>query len=430
MNWEEFKLGDIVSIKHGYAFKGEFFVDTPTENILLTPGNFNIGGGFKKDKLKYYLGKVPQDYILSEGDIIVTMTDLSKMTDTLGFSARIPKDNSKTFLHNQRIGLVQLIDDAFDIGFMYWLMRSAHYQQFVAGSATGATVKHTSPSKIYAFKFKAPFEKSEQQKIAHILSAYDDLIENNLKRIKLLEEMAQITYEEWFVRMKFPGCEQAVIDPETGLPEGWKQEPLSNVTIYINRGMAPKYVEEDGYFVINQKCIRNKYISFEEARLTLNKQKTDVNKLLRRFDILVNSTGTGTLGRVAQLMDEPDKATVDTHVTIVRAKDNISALYLGRTLELLQPLIESLGKGATNQQELGRADLASIVKVIVPSKKLQLKFDAMVLPIYMCLSKLRVQNQRLKEARDILLPRLMTGLIDVNSLEIPEPLEAEKEVAQ
>ena len=237
--------------------------------------------------------------------------------------------------------------------------------------------------------------------------------------------MAQITYEEWFVRMKYPGHEQAVIDPETGLPKDWTQKPLSEITTYINRGIAPKYVEEDGFFVINQKCIRNKYINFEEARLTSSKKRVDENKLLKCFDILVNSTGTGTLGRVAQLMIEPDKVTVDTHVTIVRGNDNVSKLYLGRTLELLQPFIESLGKGATNQQELGRLDLASIVKINIPPKELQLKFDAIASPIYQVIPKLREQNQHLQEARDILLPRLMTGMIDVETLSVPEPLSNE-----
>ena len=68
--WKEYKLGEIINVKHGYAFKGEYFSDTPTLDILLTPGNFNIGGGFKKGKLKYYNGEYPITYILNEGDIV------------------------------------------------------------------------------------------------------------------------------------------------------------------------------------------------------------------------------------------------------------------------------------------------------------------------------------------------------------------------
>ena len=195
MKWKEYSLDELIHIKHGYAFKGEFFSDEPTDDILLTPGNFAIGGGFKAQKLKYYNGDFPVDYILDENDVIVTMTDLSKEADTLGFSAKVPAWYGKRFLHNQRIGLVKLKTDDFDQDYLYWLMRTFSYQRFVANGATGATVKHTSPTKICQYKFTAPVDKTTQRKIASILSAYDDLIENNLKRIKLLEDKAFASYK-------------------------------------------------------------------------------------------------------------------------------------------------------------------------------------------------------------------------------------------
>ncbi|MDN6321998.1 MAG: hypothetical protein L0J73_04905, partial [Halomonas sp.] len=77
-NWPLVQLGDVISIKHGFAFKGEFFSDTPTDTVLVTPGNFAIGGGFKADKLKFYSGPIPNEYELKADDLIVTMTDLSK----------------------------------------------------------------------------------------------------------------------------------------------------------------------------------------------------------------------------------------------------------------------------------------------------------------------------------------------------------------
>ena len=97
------KLGDVAEIKHGYAFKGDFFCDEPTHYLILTPGNFAIGGGFQ-EKPKYYNGSIPEDYVLAKNDLIVTMTDLSKQGDTLGYSAFVPENNR--YLHNQRIGLV------------------------------------------------------------------------------------------------------------------------------------------------------------------------------------------------------------------------------------------------------------------------------------------------------------------------------------
>jgi type I restriction enzyme, S subunit len=107
--WQTIRLGELVEIKHGFAFKGEFFRDSPPGDILLTPGNFAIGGGFKSDKLKYYNGPVPEEYVLLEGDLLVTMTDLSKSADTLGYPALVPKPLYARFLHNQRLGLRSLL---------------------------------------------------------------------------------------------------------------------------------------------------------------------------------------------------------------------------------------------------------------------------------------------------------------------------------
>src|SRR5690242_5162290 len=109
--WKPYKLGDLVEIKHGFAFKGEFFSDVPSANVLLTPGNFNIGGGFKSDKFKYYVGEVDDDYVLKKNDLIVTMTDFSKAGDTLGFAAKVPEQVRVKYLHNQRLGLIQFKSD-------------------------------------------------------------------------------------------------------------------------------------------------------------------------------------------------------------------------------------------------------------------------------------------------------------------------------
>ena len=85
-------LGDYISIKHGYAFKGEGITTVDNGIVLVTPGNFDIGGGFKEGKCKFFSGDYPSEYVLSPGDLIVTMTDLSKDMDTLGYSALVPKE--------------------------------------------------------------------------------------------------------------------------------------------------------------------------------------------------------------------------------------------------------------------------------------------------------------------------------------------------
>ena len=85
--WTDVKLSEIIDVKHGFAFPGENIREKPPGDVLLTPGNFAVGGGFKGDKYKYFDGQVPEEYVLHENDLIVTMTDLSKQADTLGYPA-------------------------------------------------------------------------------------------------------------------------------------------------------------------------------------------------------------------------------------------------------------------------------------------------------------------------------------------------------
>ena len=395
MSWSQYCLADIIHIKHGYAFKGEFFSEEPTDDILLTPGNFSIGGGFKANKLKYYNGEFPVDYILDENDVIVTMTDLSKEADTLGFSAKVPAWNGKRFLHNQRIGLVSLKNDEFDINFLYWLMRSYSYQKFVANGATGATVKHTSPTKICQFTFTAPKDKNTQRSIASILSAYDNLIENNLKRIKLLEEKAFLSYKS-FVKN-----------------ERVKEKKLNQVTQFLKRGISPKYVNEDGVIVLNQKCIRNHIVSFEDSRLTDSEKNIPEERMLQKFDTLINSTGTGTLGRIAMNIQDEFPLTADSHVTIVRPNHEITPIYLCMSLFAKENVIEMMGEGATNQTELSPKKVGEEIKIPMISSTLMNQFEKENEPVFNLVWNLQKQNTKLRDARDILLPRLMSREIEV-----------------
>ena len=244
-------LSDYIKIKHGFAFKGEYFSAQPTPDILVTPGNFAIGGGFKSDKFKYYKGSVPEDYILKENDLVVTMTDLSVDADTLGYSALIPRDDKNRFLHNQRVGLVQKKKEGIDFGYLYYLMHTRPYQKYVVTTASGSTVKHTSPDRIASYEYEFP-PLPTQKKIAEILSAYDAKIENNNKIIKNLEATAQTIFNEWFINFRFPrstssgqaGYEKTkMIESEMGeIPKGWNVGKIEDV---VERLTTQKTYKED-----------------------------------------------------------------------------------------------------------------------------------------------------------------------------------------
>lgn len=190
-DWEEIPLSDYFKVKHGYAFKGEFITPEPTKYRLVTPGNFEIGGGFKSAKFKYYSSDViPEEYVFNELDFVVTMTDLSKEGDTLGYPAFIPLHHKADvlYLHNQRVGKVQFYDEKECKFFFYMLMKQDVYQQFIVGSCTGTSVKHTSPTTIGSFTFAKPpqekihdFDRIVRQKVAKIFV--------NQKQIQTLENL-------------------------------------------------------------------------------------------------------------------------------------------------------------------------------------------------------------------------------------------------
>lgn len=192
------KLSDFISIKHGFAFKGEFITTEENANCLITPVNFSIGGGFKSDKFKYYTGEIPEKYILQPNDLIVTMTDLSKQADTLGYPALVPNISGKKMLHNQRIGLVEFLNNELDKEYLYFLMRTKEYRHQILSTATGATVHHTSPSKILDFEFEKP-DLQTQKLIAQYLMILEEKIQLNTQINQTLEAIAQAIFKSWFV---------------------------------------------------------------------------------------------------------------------------------------------------------------------------------------------------------------------------------------
>lgn len=191
-------LRDYIIIKHGYAFKGQNISTIDNNVVLVTPVNFAIGGGFKEDKCKYFDAEYPDDYVLKADDLIVTMTDLSKAIDTLGYSALVPDGKSKrVYLHNQRIGLVTINSNELNKHYIYWFMRSSYYQKMIAATSTGSTVHHTSPDRILDIEIELP-KLEKQNKIAAFLDNIENLIQLNVEINNNLERQARAIFDTIF----------------------------------------------------------------------------------------------------------------------------------------------------------------------------------------------------------------------------------------
>ena len=397
--WKKIKLGDLITIKHGYAFDGEHISQDDNGKVLVTPGNFQIGGGFQENKCKFFTGDIPEDYILKANDLIVTMTDLSKTIDTLGYSALIPYSEKRIYLHNQRIGLVKIKNADCNKKYLYYAMQTNEYQKSVAGTSSGATVHHTSPSKIYDVSINLP-PLSVQQKIADTLSAYDDLIENNRKQIKLLEEAAQKLYKEWFVKLNFPGHENTKIVDD--IPDGWKKGVLSDIS-NILMGQSPKsefYNTEHKGLPFHQGVgsYGNRFVEDEVY-------STDFTRIAEAGSILFSVRAP-----VGRLNITKNKIVIGRGLSAMNQKEGYQS-FLFYMLKEKFFKDDIIGNGSIFAS-ISKNELLS-QSIIIPTTELMKKFDNIVSVYDKKLNVIDNQINKLKAARTKLLPRLMNGNLEV-----------------
>ena len=401
------KLSDYIKIKHGFAFKGEYFSTQPASDILVTPGNFAIGGGFKSSKFKYYKGPVVEDYLLKKNDLVVTMTDLSVDADTLGYSALIPDNNVNRFLHNQRIGLVQKKNDGIDFGYLYYLMRTREYQKYVVSTASGSTVKHTSPDRITDYEYDFP-SLPTQKKIAKVLSSYDTKLDNNDTIIKNLESIAQTIFNEWFVNFHFHGYEKSkFIESEMGeIPEEWLVGSVKDL-VKVESGFAFKSSMFDSSGSYKLVTIRNvqdgSFIAESENLIKTLPDKMPAHCVLSSGDILLSLTGN--VGRVCIVNGKDYVLNQRVSALVpVNERDRAYTYFLFRR-KSFQNLLISIAKG-TAQLNLSPIETKNL-EILVPSKSVLEKYSEVVTPMYKKIVAINAESENLKKTRDQLISKLI-----------------------
>ena len=420
MEWKEVRLGDVCEIKHGFAYKGKYFSDTPTCDILVTPGNFTLSGGFKLDKPKFYNGPVEKDYILSKGDLIVTMTDLSKNIDTLGYSALVPEVKGLTFHHNQRIGLVENIANNVDKYFLYWIMRTPAYQSFIATHSSGTTVHHTSPKGIGNYIFKLP-PLDDQRRIASILSSLDRKIELNNKINAGLEEMAQAIFKNWFVDFE-PFKDGKFVDSELGMiPEGWKVGKITDIgcliTDYVSNGSFASLKQNVHLYETKEyaQFIRNTDLKTNTFSVYVDKHSYDFlsKSTLYGNEIIISNVGDVGSVHLCPKLDIP--MTLGNNIIMLRPneKEYNYFLYLWFKYFSGQGLIQGI-KGGSAQPKFNKTDFKNL-PLLIPSFEIIERSYWIFESMFSILSSNVKENSRLSLLRDTLLPRLMSG-----ELEVPE----------
>lgn len=395
-SWRECKLGDVIDVKHGYAFKGENITTEKTSDILVTPGNFNIGGGFKSSKFKYFNGNYPEDYIFSEGDIVVTMTDLSKEGDTLGYSAKIPKCEDCKYLHNQRVGLVKFISNDVYKDFIYWLMRTREYQSFIVGAATGTSIRHTSPKLIKEYAFELP-PLEEQKAIAEVLSSLDDKIDLLHRQNQTLESLAQTLFRQWFEDKEFDGIIGDIIKLQSGY--AFKSKDFQDFGIHG---------------VLKIKNISNSIIDiFNTDFIDLTvANKTDEKFKILSGDILFGMTGA-EIGKMGIVPKTDKNLWLNQRVGVLREK------YLGAKYLAYLQLTSEFGFDYITNTATGSAQPNISASEIEQCPFVKLEVDEIenysneISPLFEKIIFNLGQIQTLENLRDTLLPKLLSGEVRV-----------------
>ena len=239
----------------------------------------------------------------------------------------------------------------YDIRYLCYLINLTDLSGYITGSAQ----PKLSQSSMNAIVL--PMPKFEIQKeVADFIEKFDKKIQINEKVNDNLEQQAVALFKSWFVDFSLFGGT---------VPENWEDTTLENITTLITRGIAPKYSDNSDQTVVNQKCIRNHTIDLSLARTHTPKAINE--KWLKFGDLLINSTGDGTLGRVAQVWFVPKALTVDSHVTIVRPAREELIFYIGLWGILHEKEIESLHTGSTGQTELPRDRAVSYTHLTLPT---------------------------------------------------------------
>lgn len=305
--------------------------------------------------------------------------------------------------------------NVLDIRYLYYYLRpllTAFQQQ-----ATGATTKFLTLKILNNLDVRVP-ELDIQRKIASILSAYDDLIENNKRRIALLEKMAEEIYREWFVRFRFPGYQNAEF--VKGIPKGWGEIHLEDFCEKVTDGThdTPKPVS-DGYYLVTGKNIKNSQISFEGAYFISGADHNEISKRsgLKEWDILFSNIGT--IGETAIVGNKPNYSV--KNVIIFRPKNCFQSIFLAHVLK--NPAIVDqflLMASGASQQFIGLG-VARGFKILNPSEKLISQYGEKVLPLWEQIKTLQTTNDNLRATKVMLLPRLISGKLSVADLDIQFP---------
>ena len=400
MKWEKVKLGNVTDSCLGKMLdqnknKGDY--QPYLANVNVRWGEFDL----EDLPLMKFEESEQERYELKYGDLVIC--EGGEPGRCAIWKEQIPNMKIQKALHRVRV------HDCLDYRYLfYWFLlagKTGELDQYF----TGATIKHMPGQKLKEVVIdKPPLEI--QHRIADILSVYDDLIENNQKQIKLLEEAAQRLYKEWFVDLRFPGHENTkIVD---GVPEGWnectvesfgtvitgKTPPTSNKEYYTN-GKVPFVTIPDMHNVV--------YPLKTEKRLTIEGAQTQKNKYIPPNSVMISCIGTVGLVSIATEVCQTNQ---QINSIILNNEDDLYFFY--ESMLRMKDLLDGLGSNGATMTNVNKSKLEKLI-IISPSKDIVKQYNDVCKPLFESALNLSRKNVYLQTMREALLPKLMSGEAEV-----------------
>jgi type I restriction enzyme S subunit len=418
--WSSRKLADCISTKKGYAFKSGWyeedgypivkvsnFTDDSIDISNLTRIRSDLSGDYKA-------------YVLRTDDVVVQTVGSwpNNPQSVVGKAIKVPTGANGALLNQNAVRLDPV--PQVDRKFLFYLLRSEHFKSYIINTAQGAASQAAiTLESLNAYSFALP-PLPTQRKIASILSAYDDLIENNTRRIAILEEMAQAIYREWFVNFRFPGHENVklVESPIGMIPEGWRANTVGDLAVDERRSVNPQEVDPESPYV-GLEHIPRKSITLSDWGLA-----SEIESTKHRF-----CEGEILFGKIRPYFHKVVVApfdgicSSDAIVIVPRKVDDFSAVLCCVSSV---PFVDHATQ-TSQGTKMPRANWEVLTKYPLPLPPAGLlgRFNGFVKDIVSTLKTLMLKNHNLRTTRDLLLPKLISGKLDVEDLDIDLGLTAE-----
>ncbi|MDO4681934.1 MAG: restriction endonuclease subunit S [Lautropia sp.] len=413
MNLKESPLGSLLSKVIDYRGK------TPkktNQGIRLITAKIIKNGKIEKNGKQEYIAEGSYEDVMRRGtpqknDIFIT-------TEAPLGELAIWKSEERIALA-QRVILLRPNPYFIDPDFLFHYLKSAQFQSELSSHATGTTVLGIKNPILRSLPIKYPINLNDQKKIGSILSSYDDLITINQRRIALLEDAARRLYREWFVHLRFPGHEAVPV--QDGVPQGWTRG-FAHDFIFIMSGGTPK-TKIDHYwgggipFFTPKDATNSFFVRKTEKTLTNEGLQNCNSQLFEEGTIFI--TARGTVGKI-NMAQEP--MAMNQSCYALKPKINFDNLFLFMSINAAVSHLKQAATGGVFDTII--VDTFKTIPFTLPEPELTFSFGSKAAPIFDQIKNLIVINERLQLARDLLLPRLMSGKLDVSNIPLPEEVLA------